>query len=96
MVDGLAVLILYDIRKGDRYQHHFLAGGSFLGLLAGLALSIREGTTGPYREFIPMSITISLLLSVVAHSISRKLIARKPIASRKLDTKGAYGVDRRK
>jgi len=82
MIYGLAMLIFYDTRKGDRYQDHFLASGTFLGLLAGLALSIREGTTGPYRGCIPMSITVALLLSVAAHSISGKLISSSKLDAR--------------
>ena len=82
MVYGLAMLIFYDTRKGDRHQDHFLASGAFLGLLAGLALSIRKGTMGPYRGCIPISITIALLLSVAAHSISRKLIPSSKLHTR--------------
>ncbi|KAH8594111.1 hypothetical protein B0O99DRAFT_688136 [Bisporella sp. PMI_857] len=72
MVYGLAMLMFYDARKNDPHRDYFLVGGMCLGLVAGLGLSIRDGTTRPYRAWIPTSITIALLLSIPVHSIKSK------------------------
>jgi hypothetical protein len=69
MIYGLAVLIFYNIRKDDRYEDHFLTFGALCGILAGTVTSWYEWDLQALKDYIPISITAALTLSLVSHIV---------------------------
>jgi hypothetical protein len=68
MIYGLAVLIFYNIRKGDRYQDHFLVLGALCGILVGAVTSWYESDLEALKDYVPIAITVALMLSFVSHT----------------------------
>jgi hypothetical protein len=71
----LAVLIFYNIRIKDRYQDHFLGFGALCGISAAAVASFSQSNSKPFRDFVPISITGALVLSLGVHIILSWMVA---------------------
>jgi hypothetical protein len=67
MIYGVAVLVFYNIRMRDRHQDQLLVFGLLCGLFAATATSLDEWSLISFKDFIPISITGSLVLSLAIH-----------------------------
>lgn len=73
MIYGLSVSIFYSNRKADRYQDWFLMLGTSCGVLAGSLSAIQETNLDALKAFVPVSITLALVFSLVVHAILARL-----------------------
>lgn len=67
LIYGLAVLSFYIIRIRDRYQDHALGLGALCGLSTAAVSSFYESSFDPFKDFVPISITVALVISLVGH-----------------------------
>lgn len=65
MIYGSAVLLFYNIGIDNQYQDTFLALGALSGLLVGALTSWSSWSLDAFTDYIPITITAALLLSLV-------------------------------
>lgn len=74
---GISCMLYYMHNQNHKYQRHALASGFLIGGFLSLYLWMQNTIENPVTTIIPASITISLVLSAILHSIWQCLVPRK-------------------
>jgi len=69
----MAVLVCYNIRRADLYQDHIMLVGILGGAVACGSIAVQENEIAAFKDLIPGFMTLSLVLSALAHQALRRI-----------------------
>ncbi|CZR53499.1 uncharacterized protein PAC_03378 [Phialocephala subalpina] len=80
VIYNAAVLFFDQLKYDHRYQNYFIAVGVSVGILAAALESTSSVSLDPVKRYIPISLTVSLTLSLVFHTVLYRFTANPNMA----------------